>query len=705
MFQFLGRTILVMLVSTAHLYEPSVAQEQTGISAGTNEALLGDALATLFSPRHAPAQKSMGLLQRNFLDLADESRGKLEIAFVIDGTESMGDQLKSVRTSIVALMQDLELYKEAKIGYQVVVYRDSGSPSGEIQFPLQQTNNSFVYDRESITNAIESVQAESGAPYFLELPDQGVQSALADLPWSTDDNTSRWIFLIGDAPPYSESFDEPKFLARRRVGTQKLISLAAQQQVKINCILCQSRAQDLEAYRGVLGQTRRFMSTLSTETKGLMLDLSYQDIRNAIRSTAPRATTEYQRVGKIDIQEIVAARQAINKTSVVTSEKRRVLLAVLPHFPLDEMAFEPDLAGVQLATELRFRLREAPEVDFKDPVTVRDRFELLSRRGLRGEALLQMLARALNVDYVLWGTVEPNGTTVVAKTGIYERATGKRVLEVRIPSNATTKPDEFGMILAERLVSSELSLAMSDRRLQQAFASLANADNVRSELLVPVALGGAKSSLLAGMESLEQAIAYPVGAPEAVQLLQKARKHLTEALAANDESILARYLLANCCYNEARNLKLQQDVDGARQRVQEFAKHLREALNAGSNRTVDASLKAELEADYALLIQRDTEKAVRGYQGLLENQTGFDMSATRRAYWMLAGIYSGDWGVDKKFVNPEKLKDCFVQILAIWPDSSEAQFIKQVLRWDDEEKQTRFHYFPRENADWENLSL
>ena len=40
------------------------------------------ALATIFSPRRAPTAKTMGLVQRNFLDLVEVSRARLQVALV-----------------------------------------------------------------------------------------------------------------------------------------------------------------------------------------------------------------------------------------------------------------------------------------------------------------------------------------------------------------------------------------------------------------------------------------------------------------------------------------------------------------------------------------------------------------------------------------------------------------------------------------------
>ena len=149
----------------------STAMPAAPLHAAEDDPLLGGAMQSLFNPRTAPVQRSMGLLQRSFLDLVEESRAKLEIAFVVDGTESMGGQLDSVRSAIRAMLGDLELYKQNNIRYQLVVYRDAGAPSGEVALPLQSEGNAFVADREAIAQAFDQLQAETGAPYFPELPE------------------------------------------------------------------------------------------------------------------------------------------------------------------------------------------------------------------------------------------------------------------------------------------------------------------------------------------------------------------------------------------------------------------------------------------------------------------------------------------------------------------------------------------------------
>jgi tetratricopeptide (TPR) repeat protein len=660
--------------------------------------LLGPALSALFNPRTAPAQKTMGLLQRSFLDLVEESQPKLEIAFVIDGTDSMSGQLESVRESLAAMMNDLELYKEHNISYQIVVYRDTGAPSGPVELPLHAANNNFVADRAAVLAAIKGVKAETGAPYFPELVDEGLRTALADLPWSADDGVSRWIFLFGDAPPFDESFSEPQNRASRHVGTAALASLAQEKGVRINSILCNSDPEDAEAHEKLLDQTRRFMSALSTNSGGLMLDLSYPDIRAAIRSAATKPSVDYERIGVIRKEEVEQARREAETTAAAPlTEGGRVRVAILPHLPLDQMTFDPQNEAVQLARELRIRLRALPGVEFKDSATIKDRYRLVSRQGVQGEAMLQMLATALDVDYVLWGTLSRTGGAVEATTGVYDRTAGRRLAEAKTATNPTAPASRLGAELTASLVKSNERIA-SDQRLKGMFAALAQSPTRTALLAVPVALDGARSSLLEGAEALEQALALPVDAPAAAELIAAARTAMAEAVANDADNPLARFYLANALFNQARARQQAGDLESARELMAEFAKQLREAYRLREKRQSDSGLRTEIEGDYALLVRGNVAEAIKLYQRLAGASQGADGDALRHAHWMLAGIFAGDWGVDAQYIDKQQAKQALIQILARWPDSCEARFIRRALRWDDADGGSRFPQFPKENA-------
>ncbi len=184
---------------------------------------VASALDTLFDPFRAPPRRSMGLVQRSFLDLVDQSADRLQVAFVVDGSDSMKESLQGVRSSMQHLIEDLQRHKGAdRVAFSLVVFRDAGAPGGTVQLVLK----SFTGDTAVLQQALESVQAQTGAPYFPEAVDLALQRAMTELPWDGEESTTRWIFVFTDAPPYEEGFEEPQTGARRSYGTAALIDLA-----------------------------------------------------------------------------------------------------------------------------------------------------------------------------------------------------------------------------------------------------------------------------------------------------------------------------------------------------------------------------------------------------------------------------------------------------------------------------------------------
>ena len=143
----------------------------------------------------------------------------------MDGTESMGTELEGIRRSLRQMVEDLSRYKD-QVSFQLVVFRDEGSPSGAIAFPLDVPSHGFTSDSQRLNAAIDQIKAEAGAPYFPELIDLGIHEALTKLDWSRDDDTSRWLMVFSDAPPFDEGFAEQEAKASRQFATSQLIATA-----------------------------------------------------------------------------------------------------------------------------------------------------------------------------------------------------------------------------------------------------------------------------------------------------------------------------------------------------------------------------------------------------------------------------------------------------------------------------------------------
>ncbi len=658
------------------------------------------ALATIFSPRRAPTAKTMGLVQRNFLDLVEVSRARLQVALVVDGTESMGAELDGIRRSLNQMVEDLDRYKD-QVSFQLVVFRDEGSPSGTVAFPLEMPGHAFTSDGPRLHAAIEQIKAESGAPYYPELVDLGIYEALAKLEWSRDEDTSRWLIVFGDAPPFDEGFEEKETKAARRFATSQLIANANRLAVNINCVLCTSRSEDRDIHDEVLAKTRQFMSRLTTETGGLMLDLSYPDIRNALEKAAQAQRVSYQKIGQVTREDIDRERQRAQQQKTLLAASGRSRMAILPHMPLDELSFDPSLEPVQVSAELRHRFRSIPGTEVKSPLAVERHAAILKARGVRGTQLLQSLANALNVDYVVWGTVSRVQGNLEIESAIYDRVTGNQIVSDLVRTTPqlplTEVTGRLANDLKDKVVGGNLDL-----RLAAAFRQVNPGSPAETRLISPVAqTAPARTELLAGFELLEKALAYGAGDDQAEPLLTEARNRLEKARDEDQQNPLAYLLLANCCFNQAQAMLGQGKEAEAAEHLKAFSQALSVAHRFRREAKFDY-LRLEIEADYTLLIGKDFPAAVKLYEELAKISPDTPLQTALRAHWMLAGIHSGDWGVaevpsGRPLIDEAEARGHLIQILAHWPDSSEAEFIRHNLRWDDSAGENRFEYLPRVN--------
>ncbi len=668
------------------------AQAAFGQAPATSPA--GLALESVFNPQRAPAHKTMGLLQRSFLDLVESSQQELQVALVVDGTDSMATDIEGVRNALRSVVADLRQYKGDHVSLALIVYRDSGSPSGEVTMLHSQ----FTADEQALAESFTKLVPESGAPYFLELPDLGVHEALSKLNWSEGPDSSRWLLLFGDAPPYDPDFvdKDQNTGARRRFDTDLLVNLAQRKGVQISCVLCTSREQERSVYEQVLDKTRKFMNALATGTGGLMLDLSYPDIRSALIEAAKKGRVDRQRIGTITRAEVETARQAAATAKLPVSDGQRLRLAVLPHLPLDQMTFDPAQEAVQIATELRQKFRTIPSTEVASPVDVERALRRIKAANVAPAQQLQAVAMQLRVDYLVWGTYRRAQGVVQVRSAIYRKTDGQKVTESQAFTSAALPENE----LAGNLVS-KWTLATLDPKsaptLYAAFVGLRDNTTLKSQVLTPVANNvESRTDLLGGFEALEQALAYPVGDATGKTRLEQAEQLLGRAASQDVRNPFIQMLLASCYFNQAQGALNGGRTEEAKAKSQLFTEALKRAYREREHAQVDL-VKTEIEADYNLIVKKDYPAAIKLYEMLATAPHDATLHTALRAHWMLAGIFSGDWGVTAAMVDPVKAKEHLVLLLAHWPDSSESGFIKTNLRWNDERGRNQFEHFPRVN--------
>src|SRR6185436_5754373 len=96
---------------------------------------------------------------------------------------------------------------------------------------------------------------------------------------------------------------------------------------------------------------------------------------------------------------------------------------------------------------------------------------------------------------------------------------------------------------------------------------------------------------------------------------------------------------------------------------QQFSESIKRAYQKREDSQVDL-VKVEIEADYNLIVKKDFAGAITLYESLATAPHDSTLHTALRAHWMLAGIYSGDWGVDASLVDAKKAREQLLLVLA-----------------------------------------
>lgn len=648
------------------------------------------ALRSIFSFAAAPPRKTMGLLQRSFLEVAQQTEEDLDIALVIDGTASMTEGIAGVRQAIGAMLEDLRRGRQGEVRVAVVAYRDSGSPSGPVQVLLDR----FTADNDAITQALAGLRPEQGAPFFHEQPDAGIQAALDRLPWSENSSTTRWLFLFGDAPPYSENYASAEFpQAKRAYATDLLVALAARKEVQIHCVLCDTAGELDEVYQEALPETRAFMNALAAGTGGLMLDLSYPDIRKAIVAAGQRPRADYLPIDLISQDDLLRARKVTaDSPDEIDPTTDEVRVAVLPHLPFPQMSFDPRDPATQVAAGLRHKLASLPRVRVSSPYDVERQFRRLRAAGLNESQQIRALASQLGVDYVVWGQRDPVAGSVVS--AVYSGSNAEPLVQISHSGEVT------------QLASLMLNAPTSDRRLDQLESPRrgGSAEVLQGHLRRSLARDPSTTrEILASLEALQQLVGLLADDPASAALSDTAVKAAEAALKTEPTNGLAHWLLANAHFNRASAAQARHEPEAALAEMKKMKRSLTRAFRY-RNEVDSQALSKEIAADHRLLIERDVARAIQAYQELAADPMATPL-IRRRAHWMLCGIYSGDWGVPTELVDATAAREQAIAILAHWEDSSEAELLKRWLGWDPETDRTQHPFLPRSQGDLARVEI
>jgi hypothetical protein len=177
--------------------------------------------------------------------LTPQNRPKVEVAFVLDTTGSMGGLISAAKEkiwSIATTMAQASPAPEIRIG--LVAYRDRGDAYVTNVVDLSR-------DLDSVYAALASFAAGGGGD-GPESVNAALDDAVSRLSWSQDAASYKAIFLVGDAPPHMDYHGERKY--------PEIVAAAASRGIVVNTIQCGSLTETVAAWQRIasLGQGRYF---------------------------------------------------------------------------------------------------------------------------------------------------------------------------------------------------------------------------------------------------------------------------------------------------------------------------------------------------------------------------------------------------------------------------------------------------------------
>lgn len=143
--------------------------------------------------------------------------GSIDIAFVVDATGSMGDELEYLKVELVDVLSRVKSANPGTlIRTSAVFYRDKGDD--------YETRISKFTQNTSTTIGFIKDQEANGGGDFPEAVHTALETAITQLSWSSTART-RLLFLVLDAPPHYEADVIEDIHAANKIAAEKGIKI------------------------------------------------------------------------------------------------------------------------------------------------------------------------------------------------------------------------------------------------------------------------------------------------------------------------------------------------------------------------------------------------------------------------------------------------------------------------------------------------
>lgn len=132
------------------------------------------------------------------------NRPRIEVAFVLDTTGSMAGLIDGAKRKIWSIANTIiDVNPDADMRMALVAYRDRGD-----EYVLKSFEMSA--DVQGLYGELIKLQAAGGGD-TPESVNEALDEAVRKLEWTDGDNTTRIVFLVGDAPPHMDYPNAPLY--------------------------------------------------------------------------------------------------------------------------------------------------------------------------------------------------------------------------------------------------------------------------------------------------------------------------------------------------------------------------------------------------------------------------------------------------------------------------------------------------------------
>ncbi len=147
---------------------------------------------------------------------------RVEVAFVLDTTGSMGDLIDGAKRKIWSIASTIvETNPNADVSMALVAYRDRGDDYVIKTTPLSE-------DIQAMYGKLVKLEADGGDD-TPESVNKALDTAISGLQWSAGSDVKRIVFLVGDAPPHMDYNQEKQYPAILKTAVERNIVVNAVQ--------------------------------------------------------------------------------------------------------------------------------------------------------------------------------------------------------------------------------------------------------------------------------------------------------------------------------------------------------------------------------------------------------------------------------------------------------------------------------------------